>query len=152
MRRYYRNPERGGIVAHCIERPAARRARLIMAMRAACKRAAAPGARGYEMPLKRHFRDSSNFWPTAGSASTTSGRKRPSPYLSRFCPKGETPKCTCLFSCTRSGGVPRKRPLGRLASALRRGGSLVGLLMRALPKGRDARQGVRSVTPSPSPS
>lgn len=53
-------------MAHCIERPAARRARLIMAMRAACKRVAAPSARGYEMPLKRHFRDSSNFWPTAG--------------------------------------------------------------------------------------
>ena len=66
--------KREGMVAHCIERPAARRARLIMAMQAACKRAAAPGARGYEMPLKRHFRDSSNFWPTAGSASTTSGR------------------------------------------------------------------------------
>ena len=31
--------------------------------------------------------------------------------------------------------MPRKRPLGRLASALRRGGSLVGRLMRALPKG-----------------
>ena len=60
--------KREGMVIHCIERPAARRARLIMAMRAACKRAAAPGARGYEMPLKRHFRDSSNFW------STTSGR------------------------------------------------------------------------------
>ena len=54
--------KREGMVAHCIERPAARRARLIMAMQAACKRAAAPGARGYEMPLKRHFRDSSNFW------------------------------------------------------------------------------------------
>ena len=88
-------------MARCIGRPAARRARMIMAMRAACKRVAAHQARGYEMPLKRHFRDSSNFWPTAGSASTTSGRKRPSLYLSRFCPKGETPKCTCLFSCTR---------------------------------------------------
>ena len=53
-------------MAHCIARRAARRARMIMAMRATCKRVAAPGARGYEMPLKRHFRDSSNFWPTAG--------------------------------------------------------------------------------------
>lgn len=39
--------KREGMVAHYIERPAARRARLIMAMRAACKRAAAPGARGF---------------------------------------------------------------------------------------------------------
>ena len=37
-------------MARCIERPAARRARMIMAMRATCKRAAALAARGYEMP------------------------------------------------------------------------------------------------------
>lgn len=37
-------------MAHCIARPAARRARMIMAMRATCKRAAALAARGYEMP------------------------------------------------------------------------------------------------------
>ena len=42
--------KREGIVARGIARPAARRARMIMAMRATCKRAAALAARGYEMP------------------------------------------------------------------------------------------------------
>ena len=59
MRRYCRNPEREGIVARCSRRPAARRARMIMAMRATCKRAAALAARGYEMPQGGMIRSNS---------------------------------------------------------------------------------------------
>lgn len=46
-------------MAHCIARPAARRARMIMAMRATCKRAAALAARGYEMPQGGMIRSNS---------------------------------------------------------------------------------------------
>lgn len=42
-------------MAHCIARPAARRARMIMAIRAAYQRAAALVARGSEMPLRGIF-------------------------------------------------------------------------------------------------
>ena len=47
--------KRGGVVAHCIARRAARRARMIMAIRVAYQRAAAHQARGYEMPLRGIF-------------------------------------------------------------------------------------------------
>lgn len=110
-------------MAHCIARPAARRARLIMAMRAACKRVAAPSARGYEMPLKRHFRDSSNFWPMAG--------------LFLHAERRSATKTPARASSVRAEA---RRLVGR------------SICMRALPKGRNARQGARSVTPLPSPS
>lgn len=42
-------------MAHYIARPAARRARMIMAIRTAYQRAAAHQARGYEMPLRGIF-------------------------------------------------------------------------------------------------